>query len=69
MTDRIIEYFGYVYPLVGWALFLIGIIMFLATLVGAASFGSGWLIYFATLAAELAAIGQGFQMIAEDDLG
>ena len=69
MADRIIDSFAYVYPYVGWALFLIGCGMFLATLFGFAAFGKGWLVYFATLAAELAAIGQGFQMIAEESNG
>ena len=66
MTDRVIDFLALIYPFVGWTLTLIGIGIFLSVLIGAAAFGSGLLVYFASLAGALAAIGQGIQMIAED---
>ena len=52
-------------PYVGWFCLIVGMVMFVLTLVGLASFGDGWRIYLASLAGWLVLAADGFDRVGD----
>lgn len=67
MTDKIIDGFAYIRPIIGWAMLLVGFLMFIATAVGLLpSFGKGLIARLATSAGWLVLSVEGFDLVAEE---
>lgn len=57
--------FSFIDIYVGWFCLTAGIVMFLLTLVGLASFGDGWKVFVASLAGWLVLAKEGFDTLCD----